>query len=623
MTDNFYITLSSDGSSVFTRNNKPSDFKIHLLENLNLHQGQWKVGISSFQCNSAIDNLSTEEISIWDGDKLSNITFAPTCCKSMKHLIQMINQRLKPLDVFPRDILREHQKAHPKDTRSLNSLAVPRLDLKGELYKELMTQFELTKPPPHRDGEAGYPLTQNNTHFELIASHPEFAPDRENKKRKRRALETDRDQAFIDEEALQEEDLLDLSQYDFETLIKPSSRELRETTPEDSATDNVIHESAMKAATPSRDLTERIKDAEQTERTTTLEKAFKVKLDTLQHANEAFSTIAELNLPAVLPYPTIAQVPETSYELNFAADPYDNVSVNCRKPDFDIGFSNSLLNILGFGNEFQMQQYSFKKRMFFRAYLQHYAKNMFYLKGAYFEILHRAHMIADKSHLNYWHFMNNVIGKLLQINGSRVWLDFNFEKSAEEQLTNGKLWPINTKFNDFFGAEFRDFVKEIETLLNDNVFTDPIIPFIPAPPLPYRALIMEEKFRYRGVIIAYFMLKTLWEEQPLGKNITTVVPPDLHYATDTLLIYSDIVEENLVNETSMALLRQFKLPQTFENEENRNVQASFNPIQYKNCIKTSNLSTIRIYISSIVGTPIQFLRGPIFIVLHFIQEALK
>lgn len=166
---------------------------------------------------------------------------------------------------------------------------------------------------------------------------------------------------------------------------------------------------------------------------------------------------------------------------------------------------------------------------------------------------------------------------------------------------------------------FEVFVRNLEETEGEKVFRGSVnLP--PTEPTHTKMMRLMEKFEMQGTVIVYYMLKCLWEEQLLGNPLTTIVPPDLYYSTDTLLIYSDIVEAEVVNEANMAILRQLKLPQ---HDENRNVQTDFNPVQYKKCIRTETLSNLRIYISSITGDLVNFLRGPIFVVLHFVQEALK
>jgi hypothetical protein len=339
--------------------------------------------------------------------------------------------------------------------------------------------------------------------------------------------------------------------------------------------------------------------------------------NTPQFANNEFTKLlSKCHLPPVEP-PSLATQSDEIYTIKFSLRDDSTMSIDCSNLDYDIGISKSLQNMLGFEENKNLRLTHFKRRMLFRAYLHHHSRNRTYLNGRYFHLLKEMDSRAKITN-QYWQFITEVLS-LLQVSKEQAWVDFNYELPPAAILTNGNVWPRNTKFKDYF-EEFPAFVDEMEKKTNEKFFTSPATKNSESPVEENAATLMV-KFAKQGTLIYYFMLKVLWEEQNFGRSITTFAPPDLQYATDNLLIYSDIVESDLVNETRMALLRQFKLPQTIE--KNTNVQSNFNPIQYKKCIRLEALSNIRIYISSIAGNMINFLRGPVFIVLHFIQEAMK
>jgi hypothetical protein len=184
MSGGFYVTLSSDGSRVYVNDNKPADFRIHLLENLDLSQGQWKVGVSSFQCNNAIDNLSEESISVWNGASVLDIKFSPNCCRSISKLNDSINAQMKPFTGFPKNMF--NQPPHTSNA-DYETEAVPAIPVWGFLFKELMEAFDLSEIPPHN--KPSFNLMKYNETYEALQLflHPEMYEHIKNKDR--RALE--------------------------------------------------------------------------------------------------------------------------------------------------------------------------------------------------------------------------------------------------------------------------------------------------------------------------------------------------------------------------------------------------------------------------------------------------
>ena len=196
--------------------------------------------------------------------------------------------------------------------------------------------------------------------------------------------------------------------------------------------------------------------------------------------------------------------------------------------------------------------------------------------------------------------------------------------NSPNTLIFGSHWPQNSPWEKYFNNE--KFYKHVAYMeqktpsdqydYNKKTFTD-----IEGHHLRYR-------FKIRGEIIASYMLYTLAEEMfqntnqfPQGVEMLAPadVTPIISYPNSCLYIYTDIIEPNYFNESRSRLLA---IVESRVNDSRVDyIRQEINNVQYKPLIVgLKTLSIIHIYIYSLLGAPINLQTGPLFIQLHFIRE---
>ena len=227
---------------------------------------------------------------------------------------------------------------------------------------------------------------------------------------------------------------------------------------------------------------------------------------------------------------------------------------------------------------------------------------------------------GDQMDKRYWNFMVQIITRLFKINPEQVWNDFNGYLNINddpEQIAQNDYWPaLKSPWKTYFGN------KEFDVLINivygekmDKERQNQTGRVFPTNNFDSDRMV----FQKRGIIIAFYMLKTLCEEYT-PTILRADIEPDVMYANSTLFIYSDLIETNYINDIRGRLLLQTN-HNVATNSQNAFVRQRFNPIQYKQCAAGMiDLDLFHINISSLLGKEIPFQRGPVFIELHFIRE---
>ena len=607
--DDFYLTLSNDGSKIYYETNEPSNFQIKLNKPLNFSDGCWKVGLSSIQYNSTIDNISDEFIFTWDGTDYNKISLPIWCCTSIDKLINYINEKLNsftcPFTKYDHTNLL---------TTKLNKI-IPDFSLYDE--------FGLTKIPPHNQHNEAFCITHH------IQPNRGQLPIRSRKRRShptppppRRPFDPNDFPEETDDSIYNNNQLKSASQ-----TITFENEETEETEfdnhiPQRRAEDETKTDSEN-AKTPSRDLS-----------TINAERNYEQNRKQAEEENEAeerkpvesFNNTIQNAINAYESFPTLTPIDKNdiqhknvNYNITLSMNKLGNVEIKCKSPDYDIAFSNNLLNILGFEvTHPQLSIHNFKKRQFFRNYLHHYSAQSAFLFDKLFHALHKNDQILSKAAPDppkYFEYIKHVIENILVINTENVWNDFSLNYNDQTLVPN---WPLNSKWIKYFHpSEFFNFINNVD----------------PHNPLPifsthptYQNLTLSNRHetnitiptkRRRGLAISYFMLHTLFKEQPLNNTISSTIPPHINHPNDIFLIYSDIIIPNLINETVLPLLA---ITQTKKDTvHNDIVKHEIINIQYRKCDTRPQIDTIQIYITSMTGKPVKFLRGPTFVELHFIR----
>lgn len=624
MQNDFFLTLSSDGSDFFNKTNTMSDFQIRLSNPIDLSKGAWVVGLVSLQYNQSIDNVGEELITIFNGvDSEKIIKFPRWCCTRTKTLLEYINKNLTA-------IKSTHKKrlsiaAQRKKTLYENPLYNSKPDEK--LFKQMLEQLNVQSMPAHSDNEHGFSLSRKNIfnnkekdndfyqeHKITIKEFQEYMELSEKKRTKRDIHpdtdnETDEDNKRIKRENNQDTFTLrrintteiptrpDLSKLNFIDLTSESQTI---TTPE--IEDNNIQTSTRTTTSESRDIQTIIE-----KRRKEIEEEEEIREPVLiknGNYDEAYRTYTKMKLvyPKLISITKGNETENETYPNKFEIDNLDLVTIDCQSPDIDIGISDNLLNMLGFDTNSSIKSQLYKRRMFFRSYLTHYAKNPAFLQGKLLTILAKNDKIM-KDDKDYFKYINHTLTDLLDINVNEAWYDFNSE-NPYGMFDNGEAWPNNTKWETYF-ENFKIFRNRLESIDGEKFFTQN----------PYKETI-RGAFSKRGTALFYFMLKTLLDETNNDNKLKATTPPNMSYENDVFYVYTDIINPHTINETTMPLLAITQADLS-ANGENRNIKKEILNVQYRNCISHPQINNIRIYTATLMGNKCKFMRGPVIVELHF------
>lgn len=590
--DNFNLTVSSDGSDFF-QDNTEANFQIKLQTPLNFAQGSWKVALLNFHYNNTIDNLGEESISFWNGVNVQEIILPPWNCHDHLALIKYLNQHIPQFDSCFKSL--------KASTETFLGKILPK---RSVIDLEFLKNFDVTEIPPHAPGTSEYPLTSRTQ----VPEPPPLT-------RKRRSAEdniypkphkTPHAGEFLSRQPqppqasdflsklTQQENNISSSQ---PVAAAQKKKEAEESDDEEESGANEISEHD-KPSTPSRDLRRRTEEITAEEEDENIEpNPHDDRKPTIQNAVDDYTDFKNPNLTTPsIPYALLNRF----YAPKFEESAFKTITFNLDMcPDFDFGISDTLLSIIGFEKYSNFTLQKFKIRQFFRTYLNHYSKNVTFLNNVFFQKLSRNESLLKNTN-EYWLYIQHIITKVLRIETLNVWYDFTLNNETTD------LWPINTKWVSFINKDdFINFVQKIERISKEGIFTD-------NKPTYFNSRSKNKILQNRGTIIAYYILKKLFRETPRGQNIHTTIPPNIYFPNNTLFIYSNIIDHTLMNETSLPLLAviQPSKESGFHTEKVVNVQ-------YRKCIKSNGVNTIRFYISSLLGTPVKFLRGPIILQLRF------
>lgn len=581
--DDFYITLSSDGSTSF-QDNQPANFRIQLDKPVLLGSGNWKVGLSAIQYPQAINNIDNETfIRYWNGAELKTLYFPATYVKDISSFIAYLNMMVKQVKFKSTlTLLSERFQSTPSD----------------EMRREIMQSTNIIIPTA-AGHSAQFP---SNDHSEERVI---------NIKPKDSTLSTVNYTDYTTQRPMIHISDDETDQF----LLKPFNL----TTISDAPTLFPLPNIDSYTEGELRLINEELE-------VTNLSDNLKT-LNTITSSRDIFKKLLS---DESLPKEALLEPPQ--YEGLFSCswnETSNNLHFAFQSPDVDIGFSPALMNILGFKAHNSVDLLEFEKRRFFHTYLKYIAGNGTFLQGKEFQIFRHMLLSEDEQLMEdtlslkekepqqdenpYWLFIIRILTHLFKINPITVWNDFNayLTNSDSTVIATNNSWPLHSPWRLYFNND--NFTKLVSVICGKS--TDGNI--FPTNHFNSDKLI----FRQRGAVISYYMLQALCNEYP-SNNMTSTILPSLSYANSTFFIYTDIIEPDYFNESKARLLGIIQTTKTHNDEKNLSfIRQTLNPVQYKPCAAGLNtLATIHVYILSLSGIIIPFQRGPVFIELHFIRE---
>jgi len=595
--DSFTIDLSSDGSTLtnFAKENSHSDFRICFPRPLRLDSGKWSVALTKVQYPRYLLNVDQCSFTVWNGVYETVITLPSWHCSEVATLVTVINDKMKELTFesihnrrmktqasVERKIRNVPSQTIKKDDPEVNN-SIPKIDAESSLLSK-----DDESPLPRKSDENLVPGKENPSLIKFPKF--EFTP--------RRFLLRQIAQRMINQFTESKNPSFPWEAFsNTDTIFPPLTFTYNTVTP---IGDPVYDDLSIKFK---KEISSRI-----------------IENETMNSAVELFNIIigefimsADPDMVEPQNYaPPVLQIDAIS----------GRIFIQSNSPDFDICFSDNLRTKLGFTDDrFSVESYS--RRRFFHSYLLYQSKNVTFLSGqGYLNLKNGEAVILDNEEDavesgSYFTYINKVVNSLLKIPSEQVWIDFSFNDPKDPTDPNYKFildrrssnrWPERSRWGKYFPS--RTFHKLSN--LYEGVKIDEKIPRN----TNYQSY--KQLFREKGSAITYFMIKTLCDELPLKQQVFADSPPQLNFPYETFMVYTDIIQPQIFNETEFTLLEIFQA----DLESKTSVVIGWEPrnITYKPCLK-GIVPHIRITVASTGGLRVPFMFGPVIVQLHFIQRA--
>ena len=293
-----------------------------------------------------------------------------------------------------------------------------------------------------------------------------------------------------------------------------------------------------------------------------------------------------------------ADYESNNYSLKFSLDKLDRFTIECESPDFDIGMSEEFMTMVGIVNQPQFKYQEYRKRRIFQSYLLYAMNDPLFLRGRHLMQLGAFLKSAKPSYPNNL----GVLIEILDILPEQVWSD------CVGETPDNQIWPKNTPWEKYIDIEkFRECVDSVQKASSKTANERKNIKetFYP-----------DTSDQMKGAIVLYYMLKTITEDQYFGrKKIIADIPPSINYPNDTFIIYSDIINPEIFNDSQSSLLAIIKTNGKTGETQKRDMTQ----IQYK-YLSANKIRVIHIFVSNILGREVNFQCGPLITQLHFIRE---
>lgn len=312
--------------------------------------------------------------------------------------------------------------------------------------------------------------------------------------------------------------------------------------------------------------------------------------------------------------------PSISIEL----DSLDRVKIRCDSKDFDIGFSDVLLDILGLYDERDLTLESFDARSLFWELIEEESKaqgrsgdTLFFFgrmdAHAEFRKYFRPEMkmMGCSSLRDLKMKITMVLGfepsnqKILMRFLRKFPRDFeSFRKSGYELKSMADTWPGNSDAEKYLHPnEYRSFLLGCESV------TPELKPSEKSFVKEGGGFSLLHGYYFLLYILKKILFGTVSDSLIISKNPGRINVHELMY------IYSDLIKPEPFNEMMSRILISF---QNRKGNNGERVTFSPNPRQYK-ALEKGNISNMKMLIAGERGERIPFQRGPTNITLHFRQ----
>lgn len=584
VSDDFYLTLSSDGSETFSSNSH-SDFKIKLRDPLQLEHGYWKVGITTIHYPRHIQNLDSScFVKVWTGDAEHTIKFPNWSCYSANDIVLYLQVELGQIRF--RSINWKRNDDHENKRTKRQTLRPEFARMYEEEKRELEEGEEISEITNKAPGEVS-------------------AEDRKNYRKRinKPDLDTEHEPAtYLDAASVNRQFSFDKAKYMLQHFKGPEVNSQDSTLEKLAQNTSAIPFLTSKKPTvfgthvPEYPLFE---DLNRMMRNST---SIKEELNAFNHLiteiinNEGLESVAAKRSKVVLPEIKLKE--KKKYRPTIFFDYLKRLRIDSDgSPDFDICFSDSLQTRLGFTNN-MFSVHNYERRRFFQHFLLLQSAKVLFLQGKGFQKLLQCDewlraQIDSSNDSPYSHYVTNLICNILRMKPLQIYHDLTACFESEKAKT---LWNVSQNLNSFFVWEdVANLQKVLRGTAND---AHPISEF------------------EKGTVLAYYMLKTLFSEHLLSTNELSFadIPPRINNPFNPMFVYSDIVQPISFNETKMPLL-------TIIHNDALNTACEMIAQQISNpnyipC-NTGIIPAIRVYIASTDGTLVPFMTGPVIVQLHF------
>jgi len=310
---------------------------------------------------------------------------------------------------------------------------------------------------------------------------------------------------------------------------------------------------------------------------------------------------------------------EEAPKIDFSLDDLKRVKISFSSNDFDIAFSDDLLDVLGLYSEPDFSVNAFDSRTMFWSIIADEIEED--PKRSFYDVF--------MSNFNNYESLKKKYKKELPMLGKKSAMDlkfnlmaatgvrtthklferfiYNFDADYEVFLTTGTSlstiasdWPAKSEAEKYINPEeYRSFIAECEEA---DGLTNEERSFLK----PDRGFSTHHSVYFTAFIFKKLLFGTLSNSTYISRTPSRINPYELLY------IYTDLVKPDPFNEMMSRVLISFQT----HGDDGKMVTYTPNPRQYKSLDK-SNISNFKILIASDRGERIPFQRGPSVLTLHF------